>query len=271
MAIFDSYIEKLARYVEDLKNQGGQVGEFRCPRAVDDIVSGLPVQVGPSTGGGVILRSDTFTELGSPDAGSVSFMLWTDDPSLLQDGRITLIGPDIPQSEDASLPFGQVLLVGGKELSEGEHGELERSQHVGDQIEGYMIKSVPRRTWSRVSRGAVAKGFNFETLGGALVAVYKSAVPKIEAMEVLFVTSAKQDLEPLQKIAEQVQEISGNIVKDTWKAKGYDIECFSAYDCDFCPDKAVCDDIKGIIKVRKKTKKAGADGGAQGGKEMKGG
>jgi len=271
MAIFDSYIEKLARYVGDLKNQGRQASEFRCHPAVGDIVSGLPVRVGPSTGGGVILRSDTFTELGSPDAGSVSFMLWTDDPSLLQDGRITLIGPDIPQSEDASLPFGQVLLVGGEGLSEGEHGELERSQHVGDQIEGYMIKSVPRRTWSRVSREAVAKGFNFETLGGALVAVYKSAVPKIEAMEVLFVTSARQDLEPLQKIAEQVQEIAENIVKDTWKAKGYDIECFSAYDCDSCPDKAVCDDIKGIIKVRKKTKKAKGDSGSQGGKEIKGG
>lgn len=271
MAIFDSYIEKLARYVEDLKDQGRPASEFRCPSAVDEIVSGLPVRVGPSTGGGVILRSDTFTEMGSPDAGSVSFVLWTDDPSLLQDGRITLIGPDIPQSEDASLPFGQVLLIGGKELSEGEHGELERSQHVGDHIEGYMIKSVPRRTWSRVSREAVAKGFNFETLGGALMAIYKSAVSKIEAMEVLFVTSAKEDLEPLQGIADQVQEISGRIVKQTWQAKGYDIECFSALDCDSCPDRAVCDDIKGIIKVRKKTKKAGSDGGSQGGKEITGG
>jgi CO dehydrogenase/acetyl-CoA synthase beta subunit len=210
----------------------------------------------------VILRSDTFTELGSPDAGSVSFMLWTDDSSLLQDGRITLIGRDIPESEDASLPFGQVLLVGGKGLTTEEHGELARSQHVGDQIEGYMIKSVPQHTWSRVSREAVARGFNFESLGGALVAIYKSAVPKIEAMEVIFVTSGKDDLEPLQKIGEQVEEISENIVKETWKARGYDIECFSAYDCDSCPDKVVCDDIKGIIKVRKKTKKAKSDAGS---------
>jgi CO dehydrogenase/acetyl-CoA synthase beta subunit len=268
MAIFNSYIDKLSRYVEDLKKQGRQASEFRCPSAVDEIVSGLPIRVGPSTGGGVILRSDTFTEMGSPDAGSVSFMLWTDDPSLLQDGRIALIGPDIPQSEDASLPFGQVLLVGGKGLTAEQHGELERSQHVGDQIEGYMIKSVPRRTWSRVSREAVAKGFNLETLGSALVAIYKSAVPDIEAMEVLFVTSGKEDLEPLQKIAEQAQEISENIVKETWKAKGYDIECFSTYDCDSCPDKVVCDDIKGIIKVRKKTKQAKSDGGSQGGKEI---
>ncbi len=254
MAIFDSYIEKLVRYVEDLKDQGSPASEFRCPSTVDDIVSGLPVRVGPSTGGGVILRSDTFTELGSPDVGSVSFMLWTDNPSLLQDGRITLIGPDIPQSEDASLPFGQVLLIGGKELTADKHGELERCQHVGDQIEGYMIKSVPRRTWSRVSRDAVQKGFDLEILGKALMSIYRSAVPEIQAIEVLFVTSNKNDLEPLEKIGEQVQEISENIVKNTWKAKGFDIECFSALDCDSCPDRAVCDDIKEMIKVRKRKK-----------------
>jgi CO dehydrogenase/acetyl-CoA synthase beta subunit len=259
MSIFNSYIEKLSQYVEGLKNGGRQAREFRCPSAVGDILSGLPVRVGPSTSGGVILRSDTFTELGSPDAGSVAFMLWTDAPKLLNDGRITLIGPDIPESEGASLPFGQVLLIGGKDLTTDDHGELQRSQHVGDQIEGYMIKSVSQRTWSRVSREAAAKGFNFEVLGGALVAVFKSAVPKIEAMEVLFVTSGKEDLEPLQSIAEQVQEISENIVKETWQAKGYDIECFSAYDCDSCPDKEVCDDIRSIIKVRKKTKKAEGD------------
>ncbi len=259
MSIFNSYIEKLSQYVEDLKTGGRQVREYRCPSTVDDIVAGLPIRVGSSGGGGVILRSDTFTELGSPDAGSVAFILWTDDPSLLQDGRITLIGRDIPESEDASLPFGQVVMAGGKELTEEEHGKLEGSQHVGDQIEGYMIKSVSQRTWSRVSREAAAKGFNLEALGSALVAIYKSAVPKIEAMEVLFVTSAKEDLEPLQSIWGQVQEISENIVKETWKAKGFDIECFSAYDCDSCPDKVVCDDIRSIIKVRKKTKKAKGD------------
>jgi CO dehydrogenase/acetyl-CoA synthase beta subunit len=254
MSIFDPYFNKLTDYQNELRGKGRPTKLFDCPLAYDDLIEGLPIHIGPKASGGVILQSDTFTELGSPDAGSSAFMLWTDDTSLIHDCRITLIGPDIPESEDASLPFGQVLMVAGTELGEKEHGELERSQHVGDQIEGYMIKSVPRRTWSRVSREAVGKGFNFEALGKALMAIYRSAVPKVQAMEVLFVTSGKEDLEPLDKIGEQVQEISENITKETWKAKGYDLECFSALDCDSCPDREVCDDIKEMINVRKKKK-----------------
>jgi hypothetical protein len=80
-------------------------------------------------------------------------------------------------------------------------------------------------------------------------------VPKIEAMEVMFVTSSKEDLQLLDNIGEQIREISSNITKETWKAKGYDIECIQLWDCESCPDSTVCDDIKGMVNVRKKTKK----------------
>jgi len=254
MSVFNPYISEITKYVEQLRKKGLQVKQIKCPVSPDQLLAGLPIKVGPKSSGGVILRSDTFVELGNPDAGSAAFFLWTDDISMLRDCRITLIGPDISECEGLSLPFGQVLIIGGTGLNVSGHGDLERMQHVGDQIEGYMIKNVPQRTWSRVSREAADKGFNFEMLGKALIYIYKSAVPKIEAMEVLFVTSSKEDLEPLDKIGEQVREISYNITKETWKAKGYDIECFSAYDCESCPDSAACSEIKEMINVRKKKK-----------------
>jgi len=254
MSVFDPYISEIIKYIEQLREKGLQVKQINCPVSPDQLLAGLPIKVGPGAGSGVILRSDTFTELGSPEASSSAFMLWTDDTSLIRDCRITLIGPDIPECEGLSLPFGQVLIIGGTRLDVSDHSKLEGIQHVSDQIEGYMIKSVPQRTWSRVSREAADKGFNFEMLGKALIYIYKSAVPKIEAMEVIFVTSSKEDLEPLDKIGEQVREISYNITKETWKAKGYDIECFSAYDCESCPDSAACSEIKEMINVRKKKK-----------------
>ena len=256
MALFDAYIKKLADYQQDLRAKGRQVREIYCPTAVSELTEGLPVRVGSQDSGGIILRGDTFIELGNPDTGSCAFLMWTDKPPLIQNGKITLIGPDIPESPGASLPFGQVLMVGGAGLGEGEHALLEGNQFIADQIEGYMIKSVSQLMWSRVSRDAAGKGFNFETLGRALMAIFKSEVSKIEAMEVIFVTSSKEDLQLLDKIGEQVREISHNITKEVWLAKGYDIECTQLWDCESCPDSSVCDDIKEMVNVRKKTQKS---------------
>jgi hypothetical protein len=72
-------------------------------------------------------------------------------------------------------------------------------------------------------------------------------------MEIIFVTSSKEDLQRLDEIAEQVKKISKDIIRETWLARGYDIlECTLGWDCGSCPDKTVCDDIKEVVKVRKK-------------------
>lgn len=258
MAIFDIYIKKLTQYGAEVLQKGGEVREIDCPPSVIELLEELPVRVGHGASPGIILRGDTFIELGNPDSGSSAFLLWTDNTSLLTDGRITLIGPDIPESSGGSLPFGQVLMVGGESLSEKEHEELTRNQYIADQIEGYMIRSIPQHMWSRVSKEAAEKGFCFETLGRALMAIFKSEVSKIQAMEIIFVTSSREDLKPLESIDEQVREISHNITKDVWKAKGYDldeIECTLGWDCRSCEYKPVCDEIRKVVKVRKKKTK----------------
>jgi len=256
MSLFDPYITKVSQYTADLRRKGRKVHEFDCSKSIEDLLSGLPVRVGPKAGSELVLRGDTFLELGNPDVGSASFLLWADDPSLVKSGRITLIGPDVPESEGASLPFGQVIIVAGKKLSGDKHEQIERTQYVSDQIEGYMLKSMSRQIWSRISKDAAGKGFSFETLGKALMAISKSSVPDIEAVEVLFVTTSKEDLQPLEEMGEQIREISKNVTKDIWKSKGYDIECFSLVDCNACENREVCDEIKDIVNVRKVTKKS---------------
>ncbi len=253
MSIYDAYIPKIAEYMADLRAKGRQTREYDCPSEISRLLEGLPVRVGEGASRGIILRSDTFAEIGNPEAGSSAFLLWTDNAALVRDGKVNLIGPDIPESPGASLPFGQVLIVAGPELSEKDHQTLEHTQFVADRIEGYMIRSVPQVIWSRVSKEAAAKGFCFETLGRALMAIFKTDVPKVQAMEVFFVTSSRDDLEPLSAMAMQVNKIFKSMLREDWKAKGFDIyECASGYDCKSCPDQPVCDDIKEVIKVRKK-------------------
>jgi len=258
MSIFDVYVTKLAEYVEEMRAGGKRIRETSYPATASQLMERLPVRVGPDASPGIILRGDTFVELGNPEAGSAAFVLWTDNPSLIRDGRITLIGPDIQESPGASLPFAQVLMVAGAGLGEEEHETLEQSQYVADQIEGYMIRSSSQHMWSRVSKDAAAKGFSFDTLGRALMVIFKSGMPKVQAVEVVFVTSSKEDVQQLDGIAAQVRKIAKDIVAKAWKAKGIDIlECTFGWDCTSCPDRPVCDDIREIITVRKqKAKKA---------------
>ncbi len=253
MSVFDAYIRKVAEYVEALHENGLEAKVFSRPGAPERISGGLPVRVGPNAHRGIILRSDTYLELGNPLAGSCAFVLWTDRSSLIEDGRITLLGPDIPESAGESLPFGQVLIMGGGGLSVKDHESLVQYQYVSDQIEGYMIKSAPDRVWSRVGKEAADRGFDFETLGRALMAIVKSAEPRVEAMEIVFLTTGKEVVQGLEKIAAQIRKIGKEIVKENWKIRGYDIECAS--DCRSCPEKRVCDDIREVIAVRKKGSK----------------
>jgi CO dehydrogenase/acetyl-CoA synthase beta subunit len=256
LAVFDAYIRKMAEYVEDMRTDGRRIREFDRPGDPASLLDGLRIQVGPEAGQGVVLRGETFAEMGSPDAGSCAFPLWTASPDHVKDGRITLIGPDIPESRGSSLPFGQVLIVGGEQLGDKEHEVLDQNQYVADRIEGYMIKSTPGRMWCRISNDAAGKGLDFETLGRALMAIFKSEVPQVQAMEVVFVTSGKKDVERLGEIAEQVKKIGRDIVRETWLAKGYDIlECTQSWDCGTCNDKSVCDEIREVVQITKKKSK----------------
>lgn len=256
MATFDVYLGQIAEYVAQLRGEGREVTQSDYPGSIDGLMKDLPTRVGARSSTGVILRGDTFVELGHPEAGSCAFLVWTEDTGRIRDGRITLIGPDIPESGGASLPFAQILMVGGKELQEKDHEAIVDAQVVADQIEGYMLRSSSQNIWSRVSRDAAGRGFCFDILGRALMVLFKSRIPKVEAMEVLFVTSSREDVCRLDGISAQVRKIGKEIVKENWKIRGYDIEC--DLDCNSCDEKAVCDGIREMLAWRKEKDEQGS-------------
>jgi CO dehydrogenase/acetyl-CoA synthase beta subunit len=245
MAAFDECIGQVSDYGAELRHAGRQVRELDPRRE-------LPIRVGPNAAAGIILRGDTFVELGSPQVGSCASLLWTTDDSRVTDGRITLFGPDIPESRGASLPFGQVLLVAGRDLDESAHERLQQAQHVSGEIEGYMVRSTAENIWGRVSHEAAAKGFDCRTLGTALITLVKRAEPAVSAVEVLFVTTDREDVKRLAGICSNAKQVAGNILKETWKARGYDVDC--SFDCGSCMDESVCDDIREVIVAARKVK-----------------
>ncbi len=258
MALFDEYIEKTGGYVEEMRAIGRQVRDLS---SVARSSGPLPFEVGPGAGTGLVMKSEAFLELGSPSAGSCAFALYTRQASLVDDGRVCLIGPDVQEAPGCTLPFGQVIIAGGGALTEADYPELVESQHVGDQIEGFMVKSTPGRIWGRVSSEVAQKGFGFEFLGSALMKLIKAQIPRATAVEVLFVTSGRGDLEPLGEIASSVSEIARGIKERRWKERGIDIsECAFGGHCGLCADKTVCDNVKKLAHTRQLLVRIGAGG-----------
>ena len=249
MKAYEIHLVRVRQYIEEMKRGGRQVKEARYDTEADRLVRDLPVTVGAQDRASVILKEDTFVELGNPSVASSAFVIWSDDLSVVEDGRVTVIGPDIQESEGQSLPFAQVIIVGGTGIKEEDYLDLERTQFASDQIEGYMLRSVPRRVWSRVSREAAAKGFAFETLGRALMAIFREKHPLIESTEVVFVTSGKEDVERLDEIAAGVRKFSGEVRKLVKQDDGT-YEC-TEYNCSTCDNQEVCYAVREWIVLRR--------------------
>ena len=254
MADFDEQILAVRRFVKE-KSKGQKVEEASAPIAVDELIRGLPVRYIPGNKPFVILKEDTFVELGNPLQGSASLVLWSRQVELIKDGIITLIGPDISEAPGGSLPFGQVILLGGAGLEDLDPARIERASNLAHSLEGYMIRGVPRKLWSRVSLEAGQKGFCFNVLGRVLMAHYRRLFTWLRAIEILFVTSSKADVEQLETISHEAKGKSLSIRKLTRKQEGV-YEC-EELNCESCSEKPTCDSIREVIVIRKKGKVTG--------------
>jgi CO dehydrogenase/acetyl-CoA synthase beta subunit len=250
LALFEQQILDIRRFVKDRQAEGREVREMQCPRSPEKLLKDLPVRFDADNAPFVILQEDTFLELGNPLQGSVSMVLWTPRAERVRDGFVTGVGPDMPDASGRSLPFGQIILVGGDEIGEEALPTVERAQHLSHQLEGYMIRRMPGKLWSRVSKEAARKGFNFEILARCLMARYREQIPLLASIEILFVTSSKGDVALLDDISREARDISLSI-KKLHRTKDGQYEC-EDLDCDVCTDKAACDTIRDIIVIREK-------------------
>ncbi len=255
MALFDRQLIAVRAFLKKMEAEGRPVHKRRCDGSPHDIARDLPVTYDPENPPFVVLLEDTFVELGNPVKGSVSMVLWTPQEEMVENGAITLVGPDIPASEGQSLPFAQVILIGGREIEEEAFPALERAHLFSHSLEGYMTRYMSGKLWSRISHEAARKGFDFEVLGRALMARYYSRFPLINALEVLFVTSSKQDVMDLDAVFQEVKDQSITLRKIA-RAQDGSYVC-DDLTCETCPDKAACDIIREIVVIKKAGKVTG--------------
>jgi CO dehydrogenase/acetyl-CoA synthase beta subunit len=241
MQLLESLISEVKEYM-GRSREGGRLSEYIA-------MDVLPwPEAGPRD---IVLKSDTGVELGNPKDESISFLLWSDDSSIINDGCISLIGPDISETQSPDLPFGKVILVSvdgfDEENSYDRYREMEFLRYDVS-LKGYMMRAVSQhmREWSRVSREAVDNGFSFQMLGSALLQNLK-ALDYVNKAEVVFVTASSEEVRELRTPADRFTKYINAMTK---MAEEMD------FDCESCEYQEVCNEAEELQGMRKSLMKA---------------
>jgi CO dehydrogenase/acetyl-CoA synthase beta subunit len=198
-------------------------------------------------GGGrnIVLKEDLGLELGSPRQESVSCLLWTEDLSLVADGRVTLAGPDFPESRGRSLPFGKVVLAGVQGFDEdnayARHKEMDFLRYDLD-LKGFMLRAVSQymREWCRISSWAIENGLNAHILGHTHMEQFRF-LPYVRSVEIFYLTTSSRDVQRLREITLPAEKTIGAMNK---MASEMD------FDCESCDYRDVCDEADELKAMR---------------------
>lgn len=191
----------------------------------------IPVEVGVIYEGQRIRRNDMYVELGGPDIKQKFELAIVRKPEQVEDGKVTIIGPDIKDLEQGkSYPLGILIEVSGPTLEPELEGVVERRIHAySNFIEGFMHLNQRYDIWLRVSKKAFQKGLNsFEYIGKVLQRLFKSELPIIHKMQVTFITDSHK-VEELHSEAMRIYD-----ARDA-RARGLkDEEVDKFYGCALC-------------------------------------
>jgi len=197
----------------------------------------------------IILEEETEIELGGFAKKSFS-LVYPIENGVITDGKISLLGPELDIKSNKSLDFGMLLIIEVQKLTEQTYRELNSFRVLSDGIEGFSIRTIPRRFWCRISQNLMKKNFTFEIFGNAIIELYKSKFDNIKSMEVFFINS---DLEAIEQFLALTPQISLEFEKnwrkkvDGWKKR---IDCEYDWGCDICPYQLDCQDFKDLLKTR---------------------
>jgi len=196
----------------------------------------------------VILAEETAVELGHPSTASLSIVLISYQPDLVEHGRISIVGADLDRM-DGVRPFAQVVMLAVGKDRVPDPFEVDNTQYLMHRLPGYMVRSVPGRLWARIGKKGRAAGLTLKIIGSALIAAYTGDFRGVEKAEVVFVTAGRDNVEGLAQIATEADILAGRHKKLVLGVDG-EVEC-SDLDCESCEEQTVCDNLRDIIIKRR--------------------
>jgi len=231
MGLFDEQVNAVAAFVRD-KRASGELREFAtCGRK--------PWPEGSS----LVLEEDSALEMGNPRIASLSVLLWTEG-DIGDSGRVSIVGPDINEAADLSIPFAQVLVASGEFPNEYDSFRDLRDAVYDTHLSGLSVRTMPSKQtmWCKVARDARAAGLSLVDLGAAYAEALRG-VEGVTAAEALFVTSSAADVKRLAGAASGAQRLVDAMMKMYQEQN---------FDCETCEYADVCDTVMDLKKIRSK-------------------
>lgn len=129
----------------------------------------IPVSYAAAFEGERVRREDMLTQFGGKYSKAVEYLRMR-DPKEIEDGRVTVIGPDLDETDDkSSLDLAIVIDVGGRKMRSDFESILERQIHrYLNHAMGVMHIAQRDQLWLRVSKDAFNAGFRLKHLGNIL-------------------------------------------------------------------------------------------------------
>jgi acetyl-CoA decarbonylase/synthase complex subunit beta len=190
----------------------------------------IPVEVGIIYEGERIRWPDAYAEFGGPRVEEKFELVKVRSMDEVEDGKITVMGPDLKEIEKKSYPFGIYIEVAGEDVEEELEGVIERRIHeYCNFVEGLMHLNQRYDIWLRLSKRSFDKGLNsFTHVGKVLQRLFKSELPFIEKIQITFMTDPEEVKEKFKEAMETYES------RDA-KARGLKDEDVNAfYGCTLC-------------------------------------
>ena len=190
----------------------------------------FPFEISPMFEGERVRKGDMYVELAGPKSKGFELVKATPVDEI-EDGKFTLIGPDLSEMEEGSRhPIAMIYRIGGELVEADLESIVERRNHdFQNYIQGVMHLNQRYDIWLRISKEAVGKGLDsLEHIAKGTMMLFKNELPFIESIEATYIT----DLAEVENQLDDAKAIYTGRDERTRDLHDEDVDEF--YGCTLC-------------------------------------
>lgn len=190
----------------------------------------FPFEISPMFEGERVRKDDMYVELAGPKSKGFELVTAVETDEI-EDGKFTLIGPDISDMEEGGrYPLAMIYRIAGELVEPDLEAIVERRNHdFQNYIQGVMHLNQRYDVWLRINKDSIVKGLNsFEHIAKATMMLFTNELPFIEKIEATYITDMEKVEEELAKAMERYA------ARDERTRNLHDEDVDTFYGCSLC-------------------------------------